>query len=139
MAFLSGMKLLTLFPSVTPDFNYNTDGYEADGAEDVKSQDGSETLPYIDESPTMSPQLCMPQGPDGGTVSPTPPEGLLAGVRSVAVLHASTFRYIFTCICALCVLVDVADGRVRVSLLYYWCVSVTVYFIRLKSFTTAEC
>ncbi|XP_029030555.1 active breakpoint cluster region-related protein isoform X2 [Betta splendens] len=61
------------------DFNYNTDGYEGDGAEDVKSQDGSETLPYIDESPTMSPQLCMPQGPDGETVSPTPPEGLLPG------------------------------------------------------------
>uniref|UniRef100_A0A3Q1I0V1 ABR activator of RhoGEF and GTPase n=1 Tax=Anabas testudineus TaxID=64144 RepID=A0A3Q1I0V1_ANATE len=67
--------------SSSVDFNYNTDGYEADGAEDVKSQDGSETLPYIDESPTMSPQLCMPQGPDGETVSPTPPEGLLSGVR----------------------------------------------------------
>uniref|UniRef100_A0A3Q3G3Y6 ABR activator of RhoGEF and GTPase n=1 Tax=Labrus bergylta TaxID=56723 RepID=A0A3Q3G3Y6_9LABR len=36
-------------------------------------------MPYIDESPTMSPQLCAPQGPDGETVSPTPPEGLLAG------------------------------------------------------------
>ncbi|KAM7374729.1 hypothetical protein PAMP_007370 [Pampus punctatissimus] len=51
----------------TVDFNYNTDGYEGDGAEDGKSQDGSETLPYIDESPTMSPQLCAPQGPDGET------------------------------------------------------------------------
>ncbi|XP_008301185.1 active breakpoint cluster region-related protein-like isoform X1 [Stegastes partitus] len=61
------------------DFNYNTDGYEGDGAEDGKSQDGSETLPYIDESPTMSPQLCAPQGPDGETVSPTPPEGLPPG------------------------------------------------------------
>ncbi|KAM9846694.1 active breakpoint cluster region-related protein isoform 1-T1 [Aulostomus maculatus] len=63
--------------SSSADFNYNTDGYEGDGAEDGKSQDGSETLPYIDESPTMSPQLCAPQGPDG--VSPTPPEGLLPG------------------------------------------------------------
>uniref|UniRef100_A0A3B4UWC1 ABR activator of RhoGEF and GTPase n=1 Tax=Seriola dumerili TaxID=41447 RepID=A0A3B4UWC1_SERDU len=36
-------------------------------------------MPYIDESPTMSPQLCAPQGPDGETVSPTPPEGLLPG------------------------------------------------------------
>ncbi|XP_010765548.1 active breakpoint cluster region-related protein-like [Notothenia coriiceps] len=61
------------------DFNYNTDGYEGDGAEDGKSQDGSETLPFIDESPTMSPQLCAPQGPDGEAVSPTPPESLLAG------------------------------------------------------------
>ncbi|XP_076025175.1 active breakpoint cluster region-related protein isoform X3 [Genypterus blacodes] len=58
-------------------FNYNTDGYEGDAAEDGKSQDGSETMPYIDESPTMSPQLCTPRGPDG--VSPTPPEGLLPG------------------------------------------------------------
>ncbi|XP_068186427.1 active breakpoint cluster region-related protein isoform X1 [Antennarius striatus] len=65
--------------SSSADFNYNTDGYEGDGAEDGKSQDGSETLPYIDESPTMSPQLCAPQGPDGGLVSPTPPEGLLPG------------------------------------------------------------
>uniref|UniRef100_A0A672HH09 ABR activator of RhoGEF and GTPase n=1 Tax=Salarias fasciatus TaxID=181472 RepID=A0A672HH09_SALFA len=62
-----------------PDFNYNTDGYEGDGAEDGKSQDGSETLPYIDESPTMSPQLGVPQGPDGEAVSPTPPEGLPPG------------------------------------------------------------
>ncbi|KAI3373469.1 hypothetical protein L3Q82_022081, partial [Scortum barcoo] len=65
--------------SSSADFNYNTDGYEGDGAEDGKSQDGSETLPYIDESPTMSPQLCAPQGPDGETVSPTPLEGLLPG------------------------------------------------------------
>uniref|UniRef100_UPI003AABE9F5 active breakpoint cluster region-related protein isoform X2 n=1 Tax=Centroberyx gerrardi TaxID=166262 RepID=UPI003AABE9F5 len=65
--------------SSSADFNYNTDGYEGDGAEDGKSQDGSETMPFIDESPTMSPQLCAPRGPDGETVSPTPPEGLLPG------------------------------------------------------------
>ncbi|XP_012726697.2 active breakpoint cluster region-related protein isoform X1 [Fundulus heteroclitus] len=57
------------------DFNYNTDGYDGDGAEDGKSQDSSETLPYIDESPTMSPQLCVPQGPDGEAGSPSPLEG----------------------------------------------------------------
>uniref|UniRef100_A0A8C2EXP2 ABR activator of RhoGEF and GTPase n=1 Tax=Cyprinus carpio TaxID=7962 RepID=A0A8C2EXP2_CYPCA len=56
------------------DFNYNTDGYEGDTAEDRKSQDGSETMPFIDESPTMSPHLCA-QGQDGEAVSPTPPEG----------------------------------------------------------------
>uniref|UniRef100_A0A8C4I1D8 Active breakpoint cluster region-related protein n=1 Tax=Dicentrarchus labrax TaxID=13489 RepID=A0A8C4I1D8_DICLA len=76
-------RLSPSFPQILPrasrDFNYNTDGYEGDGAEDGKSQDGSETLPYIDESPTMSPQLCAPQGPDGEAVSPTPPEGLLPG------------------------------------------------------------
>ncbi|XP_063060187.1 active breakpoint cluster region-related protein isoform X1 [Engraulis encrasicolus] len=60
------------------DFNYNNDGYDGEGAEDRKSQDGSETMPFIDESPTMSPQLCA-RGPDGEAVSPTPPEGLLAG------------------------------------------------------------
>uniref|UniRef100_A0AAR2JTW3 Active breakpoint cluster region-related protein n=1 Tax=Pygocentrus nattereri TaxID=42514 RepID=A0AAR2JTW3_PYGNA len=65
--------------SSSADFNYNTDGYEGDGAEDRKSQDGSETMPFIDESPTMSPQLCV--RPDGEAVSPTPPEGLLPGVR----------------------------------------------------------
>uniref|UniRef100_A0A4W4ENZ1 Active breakpoint cluster region-related protein n=1 Tax=Electrophorus electricus TaxID=8005 RepID=A0A4W4ENZ1_ELEEL len=59
-------------------FNYNTDGYEGDGAEDRKSQDGSETMPFIDESPTMSPQLCV--RPDGEAVSPTPPDCLLPGV-----------------------------------------------------------
>ncbi|KAL6454883.1 hypothetical protein MHYP_G00366780 [Metynnis hypsauchen] len=67
------------------DFNYNTDGYEGDGAEDRKSQDGSETMPFIDESPTMSPQLCV--RPDGEAVSPTPPEGLLPGVRMSSLLN----------------------------------------------------
>lgn len=76
------LHLLFYFFPFIPDFNYNTDGYEAEGAEDGKSQDGSETLPYIDESPTMSPQLCAPQGPDGEAVSPTPPEGLPPGVRA---------------------------------------------------------
>uniref|UniRef100_A0A8C6UTK2 ABR activator of RhoGEF and GTPase n=1 Tax=Neogobius melanostomus TaxID=47308 RepID=A0A8C6UTK2_9GOBI len=65
--------------SSSVDFNYNTDGYEADGAEDGKSQDGSEPLRFIDESPTMSPQLGAPLGPNGEAVSPTPPEGLLPG------------------------------------------------------------
>uniref|UniRef100_A0A8B9KG77 ABR activator of RhoGEF and GTPase n=1 Tax=Astyanax mexicanus TaxID=7994 RepID=A0A8B9KG77_ASTMX len=65
------------FPNYSWNFNYNTDGYEGDGAEDRKSQDGSETMPFIDESPTMSPQLCV--RPDGEAVSPTPPEGLLPG------------------------------------------------------------
>ncbi|MED6294587.1 hypothetical protein CHARACLAT_022613 [Characodon lateralis] len=66
---------LSLPSTYTSDFNYNTDGYDGDGAEDGKSQDSSETLPFIDESPTMSPQLCVPQGPDGEAVSPTTLEG----------------------------------------------------------------
>lgn len=81
-SYLSSFLPLCLRP---PDFNYNTDGYEGDGAEDGKSQDGSETLPFIDESPTMSPQLCVPQCPDG--VSPTPPEGLLPEVRAYTNTH----------------------------------------------------
>ncbi|XP_061106393.1 active breakpoint cluster region-related protein isoform X1 [Conger conger] len=64
--------------SSSADFNYNTDGYDGDAAEDRKSQDGSETMPFIDESPTMSPQLCA-RGPDGEPVSPMPHEGLLPG------------------------------------------------------------
>ncbi|XP_028321947.1 active breakpoint cluster region-related protein isoform X2 [Gouania willdenowi] len=72
-----GLPRLSWIDTLYSNFNYNTDGYEGDAAEDGKSQDGSETLPYIDESPTMSPQLPTPQGPDG--VSPTPPEGLLPG------------------------------------------------------------
>ncbi|KAK2911609.1 hypothetical protein Q8A67_003742 [Cirrhinus molitorella] len=64
--------------SSSADFNYNTDGYEGDTAEDRKSQDGSETMPFIDESPTMSPHLCA-RGQDGEAVSPTPPEGILPG------------------------------------------------------------
>jgi len=67
---------LLFFPT---DFNYNTDGYEGDTAEDRKSQDGSETMPFIDESPTMSPHLCA-RGQDREAISPTPPEGLLPGV-----------------------------------------------------------
>uniref|UniRef100_A0A8C7K637 ABR activator of RhoGEF and GTPase n=1 Tax=Oncorhynchus kisutch TaxID=8019 RepID=A0A8C7K637_ONCKI len=65
---------------LSPDFNYNTDGYDGDAAEDHKSQDGSETMPFIDESPTMSPSLCA-RGPDGEAISPIPPEGLLPGVK----------------------------------------------------------
>lgn len=80
MSVLKEKKVFNIFTltCVPTDFNYNTDGYEGDGAEDRKSQDGSETMPFIDESPTMSPQLCV--RPDGEAVSPTPPEGLLPGV-----------------------------------------------------------
>uniref|UniRef100_A0A8B9KFA4 ABR activator of RhoGEF and GTPase n=1 Tax=Astyanax mexicanus TaxID=7994 RepID=A0A8B9KFA4_ASTMX len=73
-----GLPRLSWIDTLYSNFNYNTDGYEGDGAEDRKSQDGSETMPFIDESPTMSPQLCV--RPDGEAVSPTPPEGLLPGV-----------------------------------------------------------
>ncbi|XP_038144365.1 active breakpoint cluster region-related protein isoform X2 [Cyprinodon tularosa] len=70
-----GLPRLSWIDTLYSNFNYNTDGYDGDGAEDGKSQDSSETLPYIDESPTMSPQLCVSQGPDGEAISPTPLEG----------------------------------------------------------------
>ncbi|XP_062844652.1 active breakpoint cluster region-related protein isoform X2 [Trichomycterus rosablanca] len=72
-----GLPRLSWIDTLYSNFNYNTDGYEGDGAEDRKSQDGSETMPFIDESPTMSPQLCV--RPDGDAVSPTPPDNLLSG------------------------------------------------------------
>nr|XP_046147436.1 breakpoint cluster region protein-like [Oncorhynchus gorbuscha] len=85
------------------DFNYNTDGYDGDAAEDHKSQDGSETMPFIDESPTMSPSLCA-RGPDGEAISPIPPDGLLPGVshtggqdRIVEVAGAEVSSYSSVC------------------------------------------
>uniref|UniRef100_W5M7B3 ABR activator of RhoGEF and GTPase n=1 Tax=Lepisosteus oculatus TaxID=7918 RepID=W5M7B3_LEPOC len=63
---------------LSADFNYNTDGYDGDGTDEHKSQDGSETMPYIDESPTMSPQLSA-RGQDGEAVSPTPQALLIPG------------------------------------------------------------
>ncbi|XP_073695673.1 active breakpoint cluster region-related protein isoform X2 [Garra rufa] len=69
---------LSWIDTLYSNFNYNTDGYEGDTAEDRKSQDGSETMPFIDESPTMSPHLCA-RGQDGEAVSPTPPDGILPG------------------------------------------------------------
>lgn len=83
-AFLPSSSFLYL-PSRPPDFNYNTDGYEGEAAEDGKSQDGSETLPYIDESPTMSPQLCASQGMDRL-------EGLIPGVNT----HTQDIKLLFS-------------------------------------------
>ncbi|XP_069471334.1 active breakpoint cluster region-related protein isoform X1 [Ambystoma mexicanum] len=66
------------------DFNYGPEGYDADGHEEPKlAQEGSETMPYIDESPTTSPQLSARSQDSGdGGVSPTPSEGLLPGGES---------------------------------------------------------
>ncbi|XP_060545388.1 basic salivary proline-rich protein 3-like [Pantherophis guttatus] len=65
------------------DFNYPPEDYDAEGNEEVRVRPGSsETMPYIDESPTMSPQLGA-RNPDGGngggtsqSVSPIPADGL---------------------------------------------------------------
>lgn len=69
-------------PSLTPaDFNYGADEYDAEGNEEPKAlPEGSETMPYIDESPTMSPQLSARGQESGDGVSPTPTDGLGTGV-----------------------------------------------------------
>lgn len=69
-------------PSLTPaDFNYGADEYDAEGNEEPKAlPEGSETMPYIDESPTMSPQLSARGQESGDGVSPTPADGLGTGV-----------------------------------------------------------
>ncbi|XP_045426995.1 active breakpoint cluster region-related protein isoform X1 [Pipistrellus kuhlii] len=65
------------------DFSYGADDYDAEGNEEQKGPpEGSETMPYIDESPTMSPQLSARSQGGGDSVSPTPPEGLAPGVEA---------------------------------------------------------
>ncbi|XP_023575808.1 active breakpoint cluster region-related protein isoform X1 [Octodon degus] len=65
------------------DFSYAADDYDTEGHEEQKGPpEGSETMPYIDESPTMSPQLSARSQGGGDSISPTPPEGLAHGVEA---------------------------------------------------------
>ncbi|XP_066119196.1 active breakpoint cluster region-related protein isoform X1 [Saccopteryx bilineata] len=65
------------------DFSYGADDYDGEGNEEQKGPpEGSETMPYIDESPTMSPQLSARSQGSGDSTSPTPPEGLAPGVEA---------------------------------------------------------
>ncbi|XP_028354087.1 active breakpoint cluster region-related protein isoform X1 [Physeter macrocephalus] len=65
------------------DFSYGADDYDGEGNEEQKRPpEGSETMPYIDESPTMSPQLSARNQGGGDSISPTPPEGLAPGVEA---------------------------------------------------------
>ncbi|XP_060060079.1 active breakpoint cluster region-related protein isoform X3 [Erinaceus europaeus] len=65
------------------DFSYGADDYDGEGNEEQKGPpEGSETMPYIDESPTMSPQLSARSQGGGDSTSPTPPEGLAPGVEA---------------------------------------------------------
>lgn len=69
------------FLFLVSDFSYAADDYDGEGHEEQKGPpEGSETMPYIDESPTMSPQLSARSQSGGESVSPTPPEGLAPGV-----------------------------------------------------------
>lgn len=73
-----GMPRLSWIDTLYSNFNYGTDHYDAEGNEEQKSsREGSETMPYIDESPTMSPQLSARSQDSVDGVSPTPTEGLL--------------------------------------------------------------
>ncbi|XP_050784966.1 breakpoint cluster region protein-like isoform X2 [Gopherus flavomarginatus] len=65
------------------DFNYGAEDYDAEGNEEPKvPPEGSETMPYIDESPTMSPQLSARSQDSGDGVSPTPTDGLGTGAAA---------------------------------------------------------
>ena len=69
------------FLFLVSDFSYGADDYDAEGNEEQKGPpEGSETMPYIDESPTISPQLSARSQGGGDSISPTPPEGLAPGV-----------------------------------------------------------
>lgn len=79
------------FLFLVSDFSYGADDYDAEGNEEQKGPpEGSETMPYIDESPTMSPQLSARNQGGGDSISPTPPEGLAPAVGTRAFL--SGFR-----------------------------------------------
>uniref|UniRef100_A0ABM5GGI8 Active breakpoint cluster region-related protein-like isoform X1 n=1 Tax=Pogona vitticeps TaxID=103695 RepID=A0ABM5GGI8_9SAUR len=78
-------------------FNYGTEEYDAEGNEEPKvPPGGSETMPYIDESATMSPHLGA-RNPEGGSagdnrdgsesISPTPADG--PGVAPMKPLKAT--------------------------------------------------
>nr|XP_034994729.1 active breakpoint cluster region-related protein isoform X1 [Zootoca vivipara] len=78
-----GPPRLSWIDTLYSNFNYGMEDYDAEGNEEPKvPPGGSETMPYIDESPTMSPQLSArsQEGGNGGdgceSLSPTPADGL---------------------------------------------------------------
>ncbi|XP_042298347.1 active breakpoint cluster region-related protein isoform X2 [Sceloporus undulatus] len=81
-----GLPRLSWIDTLYSNFNYGTEDYDAEGNEEPKvPPGGSETMPYIDESPTMSPQLSA-RGQEGGngkdgpeSVSPTATDGMGTG------------------------------------------------------------
>ncbi|XP_067421973.1 active breakpoint cluster region-related protein isoform X2 [Emydura macquarii macquarii] len=75
-----GLARLSWIDTLYSNFSYGAEDYDAEGHEEPKGPpEGSETMPYIDESPTMSPQLSA-RGPETGDgVSPTPVDGLGSG------------------------------------------------------------
>ncbi|POI30991.1 hypothetical protein CIB84_005258 [Bambusicola thoracicus] len=75
-----GLPRLSWIDTLYSNFNYGAEDYDAEGNEEPKAlPEGSETMPYIDESPTMSPQLSARGQESGDGVSPTPTDGLSTG------------------------------------------------------------
>uniref|UniRef100_A0ACB8ECR1 Uncharacterized protein n=1 Tax=Sphaerodactylus townsendi TaxID=933632 RepID=A0ACB8ECR1_9SAUR len=74
-------------------FNYGSEDYDAEGNEEPKVlPSGPETMPYIDESPTMSPQLSTRaqegngDGNEGVTpTAPDEPDIVVSGGRTTPV------------------------------------------------------
>ncbi|XP_034360696.1 active breakpoint cluster region-related protein isoform X2 [Arvicanthis niloticus] len=78
-----GLPRLSWIDTLYSNFSYGAEDYDAEGHEEQKGPpEGSETMPYIDESPTMSPQLSTRSQGGGDSISPTPPEGLAPGVEA---------------------------------------------------------
>ncbi|XP_078250501.1 active breakpoint cluster region-related protein-like isoform X2 [Pogona vitticeps] len=88
------------------DFNYGTEEYDAEGNEEPKvPPGGSETMPYIDESATMSPHLGA-RNPEGGSagdnrdgsesISPTPADGPGAAPMKPLKATATTSQPVLT-------------------------------------------
>uniref|UniRef100_A0A8D1ICT2 ABR activator of RhoGEF and GTPase n=2 Tax=Sus scrofa TaxID=9823 RepID=A0A8D1ICT2_PIG len=78
-----GLPRLSWIDTLYSNFSYGADDYDGEGNEEQKGPpEGSETMPYIDESPTMSPQLSARSQGGGDSISPTPPEGLAPGVEA---------------------------------------------------------
>ncbi|CAM2104182.1 unnamed protein product [Caretta caretta] len=75
-----GLARLSWIDTLYSNFNYGAEDYDAEGNEEPKvPPEGSETMPYIDESPTMSPQLSARGQESGDGVSPTPTDSLGTG------------------------------------------------------------
>ncbi|XP_041053268.1 active breakpoint cluster region-related protein isoform X2 [Carcharodon carcharias] len=72
-----GLPRLSWIDTLYSNFNY-TDGYDGDTADEPRAtEEASETMPFIDESPTMSPQLSARTHETSDALSSTP-DGMAA-------------------------------------------------------------
>ncbi|XP_067883352.1 active breakpoint cluster region-related protein-like, partial [Heterodontus francisci] len=67
-----GLPRLSWIDTLYSNFNY-TDGFDGESVEEPKAgEEASEMMPFIDESPTMSPQLSARAQENSDILSPTP-------------------------------------------------------------------